>query len=309
MTTIRIDFDNPGLPKYLDVMEDDSQSRFFTAELYRNGAPYSAPSGSTYSIMYRGPGAQNQGWYDTIEDGNGTRAACSVSGNVVTCEIARKALQVPGHVTVVLCVTSKSGYMLKGWPIECDCRNDHYDNTAEVSSYFFITKVQNASWTQAIQALETLRTTIDSTLTLSGRAAEAKATGDKIAAEKTRATGEESRLNTAINSEATRAKNAESANASAISTEKNRATSKESELSTSITSETTRAKGAEKANTDAIGAEKTRAQQAESTLSGKISDLSGTVQTLGLRVVGGKLCAVYTPAQTAAVAEGVSEHD
>ena len=164
MTTIRIDFDNPGIPQYLDVMEDDSQSRFFAAELYRDGAPYRAPSGATYSIMYRGPGPQNQGWYDTVADPDGNRVACSVSGNVVTCEIAPQALHVPGRVTIVLCITGSNGYMLKGWPIECNCQSDRYDDTADVTSYFYVTRVTNATWAKAIQALELINSTIDASL-------------------------------------------------------------------------------------------------------------------------------------------------
>lgn len=180
MQKIRIDFDNPGLPQHISAVENDSQSRFFQATLYENGKAYTAPAGASYSIMYRGFGPQNQGWYDTINDGAGKRAACAVSGNVVTCEIARQALQVPGHVSIVLCVTTGKGYMLKSWPIECDCKNDRYDSTAEIQSFFYITQVSNADWTQAIQAVEELKNTIDPTLSLSGKAADAKATGAKI---------------------------------------------------------------------------------------------------------------------------------
>lgn len=136
MQRIKIDFDNPGLPKRLDVMENDAQSRFFEAELYQGGKAYSAPSGATYSIMYHGFGPQNEGWYDTINDGAGKRAACTVSGNVVTCELARQALRVPGHMTVILCVTDSTGYMLKGWPITANVRNDDYNDGEEVEMYY-----------------------------------------------------------------------------------------------------------------------------------------------------------------------------
>ncbi len=158
--------------------------------------------------MYRGFGPQNQGWYDTINDGAGKRAACAVSGNVVTCEIARQALQVPGHVSIVLCVTTGKGYMLKSWPIECDCKNDRYDSTAEIQSFFYITQVTNADWTQAIQAVEELKNTIDPTLSVSGKAADAKATGDAIRGVRTDLTSEISRAQAA---EKTRAEQAEQA--------------------------------------------------------------------------------------------------
>lgn len=180
MQKIRIDFDNPGLPQHISAVENDSQSRFFQATLYENGKAYTAPAGASYSIMYCGFGPQNQGWYDTINDGAGKRAACKVSGNVVTCEIARQALQVPGHVSIVLCVTTGKGYMLKSWPIECNCKNDRYDSTAEIQSFFYVTQVSNADWTQAIQAVEELKNIIDPTLSLSGKAADAKATGAAV---------------------------------------------------------------------------------------------------------------------------------
>lgn len=180
MQKIRIDFDNPGLPQHISAVENDSQSRFFQATLYENGKAYTAPEGAAYSIMYRGFGPQNQGWYDTINDGAGKRAACNVSGNVVTCEIARQALQVPGHVSIVLCVTTGKGYMLKSWPIECDCKNDRYDSTTEIESFFYVTSVSNASWMQAIQAVEELKNIIDPTLSLSGKAADAAKVGEAV---------------------------------------------------------------------------------------------------------------------------------
>ena len=180
MREIKIDFDNPGFPQRLDVVENDAQSRFFKAVLYKDGKAYTAPSGATYSIMYRGFGPQNEGWYDTINDGAGKRAACSVSGNVVTCEIARQALRVPGHVSVVLCVTGSNGYMLHGWPIDCNCRNDNYTVGTSVESFFYITQITNADWTSAIQTWEELKNMIDPTLSVEGKAADAAKVGEAV---------------------------------------------------------------------------------------------------------------------------------
>ena len=148
MQQIKIDFDNPGLPQHLEAMEGDAQSRFFQATLYRSGAAYTPPAGVAYSIMYHGFGEQNQGWYDTIEDDTGKRDACVASGNVVTCEIDRHALIVPGHVSIVLCITNDRGYMLKSRPILTDARNDNYNDTVEIESYFRITGKTSAWWLQ-----------------------------------------------------------------------------------------------------------------------------------------------------------------
>lgn len=178
MQQVRIDFDNPGLPQSLGVVEGESQSRIFQAALYKSGAAYTAPAGAVYSIMYRGFGPQNQGWYDTIEDGAGKRAACTVSGNVVTCELARQALRVPGHLTVVLCVSDAKGYMLKSWPIMADVRNDGYEDTGEIEMYFNLSGLAGNYLTQLEKAMtdaETIRNNLTSTSAQVKKEIEAKA--------------------------------------------------------------------------------------------------------------------------------------
>lgn len=170
MQQIRIDFDNPGLPQSLGVVEGESQSRIFQAALYKSGAAYTAQAGAVYSIMYRGFGPQNQGWYDTIEDGAGKRAACTVSGNVVTCELARQALRVPGHLTVVLCVTDAKGYMLKSWPIMADVRNDGYEDTGESEMYFNLSGIAGNYLTQLEKAMTDAETTRNNLISTSEQA-------------------------------------------------------------------------------------------------------------------------------------------
>lgn len=137
---------------------------------------------------------------------------------------------------------------------------------------------------------------IDPTLSVSGKAADAKATGDAIQG-----------VRDALASEISRAKTAEEQNATDISAESARAKEAESALSTKIEEETTRAKAAEKANADnlaieseratgeeqrlntAITAEKTRAEQAEQALSARTDAL----ESCGFVVVDGKICVRY----------------
>lgn len=176
MQQIKIDFDNPGLPQHLEAMEGDAQSRFFQATLYRSGAAYTPPAGVAYSIMYRGFGEQNQGWYDTIEDDTGKRDACVASGNVVTCEIDRHALIVPGHVSIVLCITNDRGYMLKSRPILTDARNDNYNDTVEVESYFRITGKTSAWWLQNKKEVQDLVNMATAEATKAENSANASAT-------------------------------------------------------------------------------------------------------------------------------------
>ena len=137
---------------------------------------------------------------------------------------------------------------------------------------------------------------IDKTLSVSGKAADAKATGDAIQG-----------VRDDLASEITRAETAEKANADNIATEVERAQAAESALSTKITEETERAKAAEQANADgiaaeasrakgeeqrldaAITAETTRAEQAEQALDTRTAAL----ESCGFVVQNGKVCIKY----------------
>lgn len=137
---------------------------------------------------------------------------------------------------------------------------------------------------------------IDPTLSLSGKAADAKATGDAIQG-----------VRDDLASEVSRAETAEKANADSITAEVERAQTAENAISTKITEETERAKAAEQANADgiaaeasrakgeeqrldtAITAEKTRAEQAEQALDTRTAAL----ESCGFVVVDGKVCMKY----------------
>ena len=156
------------------------------------------------------------------------------------------------------------------------------DGIAEVESATNMSLAEKAT-------KEDLKNTIDPTLSLSGKAADAAKVGE------------------AINAEATRAKEAEKANADNITAEVERAQAAESALSTKITEETERAKAAEQANADgiaaeasrakdeeqrldtAITAETTRAEQAEQALDTRTAAL----ESCGFVVVDGKICVRY----------------
>lgn len=143
---------------------------------------------------------------------------------------------------------------------------------------------------------ENIQKAIDPTLSISGKAADAKATGDAIQG-----------VRNDLASEISRAETVEKANADNIAAEVERAQSAESALSTKITEETERAKAAEQANADgiaaeasrakseeqrldaAITAETTRAEQAEQALDTRTTAL----ESCGFVVVDGKVCMKY----------------
>ena len=137
---------------------------------------------------------------------------------------------------------------------------------------------------------------IDPTLSISGKAADAKAVGDAIRG-----------VRDDLASEISRAETAEKASADTLAAEVGRAQASESALSTKITEETERAKAAEQANADGIAAESSRAKGEEQRLDAAITaettraeqaeqaldTRTVALESCGFVVVDGKVCMKY----------------
>lgn len=192
MQTLKMDFQSQSTPPVVPVMQSDAQSRFIGITLYNGGVPYEAPEGASYTVQYCGPGANNMGWYDTIQLSSGTRKAVivdSASKNVVTLELAEQALRVNGNVFVNLCVVTNTGYMLKTFPILCRVTGAAFPDTVAVQSFFYVTGITSEQWLAYVTACQdaqkraedaAAKFVTDPTLSLSGKAADAKATGDAV---------------------------------------------------------------------------------------------------------------------------------
>lgn len=192
MQTLKMDFQSQSTPPVVPVMQSDAQSRFIGITLYDGGVPYSAPSGAQYTVQYRGSGANNMGWYDTIQLSSGTRKAVVVSSsspNVVTLELAEQALRVNGKVEVSLCVVNNTGYKLNTFPIICRVTGAPYVDPVAVRSYFYVTGLTSEQWLAYVTACQdaqkraenaAAKLVIDSTLTQEGQAADAKVTGEAV---------------------------------------------------------------------------------------------------------------------------------
>nr|DAU49730.1 MAG TPA: hypothetical protein [Caudoviricetes sp.] len=189
MQTIKMDFQSQSTPPVVPVMQSDAQSRFIGLTLYDGGVPYSAPSGAVYTVEYHGQGANNTGWYDTIQLPSGTRKAVVVSSsspNVVTLELAEQALRVNGKVEVSLCVVNNTGYKLNTFPIICRVTGAPYVDPVSVRSYFYVTGLTSEQWTAYVTACQdaqkraedaAAKFVTDPTLSVEGKAADAKAVG------------------------------------------------------------------------------------------------------------------------------------
>lgn len=192
MQILKMDFQSQSTPPVVPVMQSDAQSRFIGIALYDGGAPYAAPENAAYTVQYHGPGPNNIGWYDTITLSSGTRKAVTVDStnkNIITLELAEQALRVNGNVFINICVVTSTGYMLHTFPILCRVTGAAYVDPVAVRSFFYVTGITSEQWLAYVTACQDAQKRaeeaaatfeIDPTLSVSGKAADAKATGDAV---------------------------------------------------------------------------------------------------------------------------------
>ena len=93
--SISLDFRRYTTSSQIDVVQDDTYSRYVAVSLYDNAAEWPVPDGATIAVRFKKPD-KTQGVYDTLPNGE---VAYSIDGNVVTVGIAPQMLVAKGKVT------------------------------------------------------------------------------------------------------------------------------------------------------------------------------------------------------------------
>ena len=93
--SISLDFRRYTTSSQIDVVQDDTYSRYVAVSLYDNAAEWPVPDGATIAVRFKKPD-NTQGVYDTLPNGE---VAYSIDGNVVTVGIAPQMLVAKGKVT------------------------------------------------------------------------------------------------------------------------------------------------------------------------------------------------------------------
>lgn len=169
----------------VDVMQDDKYSRCLEIPLRANGDDVELPEDVRAVIRYQKPDGTG-GNYDTLPDGS---TAYSISGNVITVALAPQVCTVPGVVQMVVCLMQGNAEINTFVILVNVHRNpgidaesqDYTNMRAYVKSYGW--PPDKALRTDAdgnVIAAEI--TTVDTTLTQSGQAADAATVGGRLSA-------------------------------------------------------------------------------------------------------------------------------
>ena len=91
-TKIKTDLALSGEAPLAEAVQDDKYSRDLEISLFCGGVPWTVPAGARAVVRYLKPDGTG-GSYDTLPDG---RAACTISGSVVTVALAPQVCAVSG---------------------------------------------------------------------------------------------------------------------------------------------------------------------------------------------------------------------
>lgn len=169
----------------VDVMQDDKFSRCLALPIRANGADVELPEDVRAVIRFRKPDGTG-GNYDTLPDGT---SAYTISGSVITVALAPQVCTVPSMVQMAVCLM-RGNAEINTFVIlvnvhanpGIDAESQDYTNMrAYVKSYGWPPdKTLRTDADGNVIAAEI--TAVDTTLTQSGKAADAAAVGDRLSA-------------------------------------------------------------------------------------------------------------------------------
>ena len=163
MQTIYLDISNKGVIPTIYAKQGDV-GRKFKVVLTDSGLPYIPVGGSAFSVWYSG--ASGEGNYTDI----GGKSAFSVNENKVTVEMIAQMLSNNGDGVLSLVLNNPNGNQIASWNIPYICEFIPGAGSEEAKAYYtaFSNAVANLPYP-------------DASLSVSGKAADAKATGNALA--------------------------------------------------------------------------------------------------------------------------------
>lgn len=168
MQTVYLDISRPSIVAPIYAKQDDV-GRVFSIRVTENGAPFDISETDAVTVWYEG--ASGSGNYAEI----GNRDAVRVEDGFVIVEMIPQMVSVPGEGKLCITINNANGNQIGLWNIPYIVEGKPGHDSGEVEYYY-------QAFADTVTRLYAIayRLNIDPTLAISGSAADAKVTGDKI---------------------------------------------------------------------------------------------------------------------------------
>lgn len=168
MQVIHLDIAERGAPPLILAKQGDV-GRKFRAVITDQGEPYPIPENAGLSVWYSG--TSGEGNYSSV----GGKSAFTVSGNTVEVELITQMLAIKGGGTLCLILSRADGTQIGFWNLPYIAEPVPGLEGAEATGYYTALSELLGQMLEAAATFET-----DETLTQSGMAADAEATGNAL---------------------------------------------------------------------------------------------------------------------------------
>lgn len=175
MQTIYLDISNKGTIPTINAKQGEV-GRKFLAILTDAGVPYIAKDGTLLSVWYEG--ASGEGNYSQVGD----KSAFEINGNKISIELITQMLTNHGDGIISLVMNSTNGDEIATWNIPYSVEKKPGAESEEATAYYTALSEVAGQASEAAGRAEMLADgfIIDDTLSVSGRSADAKVTGDEL---------------------------------------------------------------------------------------------------------------------------------
>lgn len=291
IASLKVDLLDPGAPRIIHAVQDDSNSRKIAFSIYAGGAQWAVPDGTLVTVRYKKPDG-TAGFYDTLPDGS--TPAAMIDGNVVTVSLVPQALTVCGNVPVQIKLYDSAGTSIATFAVVMHVSANVVSDAEIVSSdYYSVLTKQIADVLAAAEGIE-------GNVTAAQEAArQAASSASAAAGSATAAAGSASTASTAAGQAQTAATNAGQSETNAANS-----ASDAEDAKTAAETAASNASGDAAAAESAKTAAQTAATTAENAAASLLAILSSGAGAHNSIYRGKNLGTSVTAAQWAAIADG-----
>lgn len=132
-----LDLMNPGLPRWIRVMQADTNTRCVRIHLHQGDSPWEIPEGTSAAVAFRKPDGTT-GLYDKLPDSS---QAVTFAENTITALLVPQMLTVAGVVIVVVTMYDENNNQLSTFPFYIHVEENPAGGKIESENYCYYTNI------------------------------------------------------------------------------------------------------------------------------------------------------------------------
>lgn len=137
VSKVNIDLGNPENPRWIRVMQADTNTRCVEISLFQDGAVWDIPAGITAAVAFKKPDG-TVGLYDKLSD---ETQAVAISGNTISAVLVPQMMAVAGVVQAVITMQDADYNQLSTFPFYLQVEENPAGDKIQSENYCYYTNI------------------------------------------------------------------------------------------------------------------------------------------------------------------------